>query len=73
MLLAPYRLDCHQGYVGRPLGQPADLRVWLLEQLTVWLLDLLAFVTAANLNAVKAKHDQSRGRLEQAEHIANSP
>ncbi|WP_260694182.1 hypothetical protein [Rhizobium leguminosarum] len=36
------------------------------------MLDLLAFVTAANLNAVKAKHDQSRARLEQAEHIASA-
>ena len=32
--------------------------------------DLLAFVTAANLNAVKAKHDHSRERLQQAEQIA---
>ncbi|WP_197731748.1 HAD family hydrolase [Rhizobium ruizarguesonis] len=53
-------------------GQPADLRAWLLEQPTARLLDLLAFVTAVNLNSVKAKHDQSRGRLEQAEHIATA-
>lgn len=53
-------------------GQPADLWAWLLEQPTARLLDLLAFVTAANLDAVKAKHDQSRGRLEQAEHIATA-
>ncbi|MGR8964224.1 hypothetical protein [Rhizobium leguminosarum] len=51
-------------------GQRADLWTWLLEQPTARLLDLLAFVTAANLNAVKAKHEQSRARLEQAEHIA---
>lgn len=53
-------------------GQPADLWEWLLEQPTARLLDLLAFVTAANLNAVKAKYDQSLGRLEQAEHIATA-
>ncbi|MGM4884783.1 hypothetical protein [Rhizobium sp. 62_C5_N11_2] len=53
-------------------GQPAELWAWLLEQPTTRLLDLLAFVTAANLNAVKVKHDQSRGRLEQVEQIANA-
>ncbi|WP_222320768.1 hypothetical protein [Rhizobium leguminosarum] len=53
-------------------GEPADLWAWLLEQPTARLLDLLAFVTAANLNAVKARHDQSRGRLEQAERIATA-
>ncbi|MGR9259171.1 hypothetical protein [Rhizobium leguminosarum] len=53
-------------------GQPADLWAWLLAQPAARLLDLLAVVTAANLNAVKAKHDQSRGRLKQAEHIASA-
>ncbi|MFF0952262.1 hypothetical protein ACFYE9_33005 [Rhizobium leguminosarum] len=51
-------------------GQPADLWAWLLEQPTDKLLELLAFVTAANLNGVKAKNDQSRSRLENAEQVA---
>ncbi|WP_349958076.1 ParB/RepB/Spo0J family partition protein [Rhizobium sp. ZPR3] len=51
-------------------GQPADLWAWLRGQPTDKLLDLLAFVTAANLNGVKAKHDQSRSRLENVEQIA---
>jgi len=51
-------------------GQPVDLWAWLLEQPTDKLLELLAFVTAANLNGVKAKHDQSRSRLANVEQIA---
>ncbi|WP_245512503.1 ParB/RepB/Spo0J family partition protein [Rhizobium leguminosarum] len=51
-------------------GQPADLWAWLLEQPTDRLLELLAFVTAANLNGVKAKNDQSRSRLENVEQVA---
>ncbi len=51
-------------------GQPADLWAWLLDQPTDKLLELLAFATAANLNGVKAKHDQSRSRLENVEQIA---
>lgn len=51
-------------------GNPGDLWEWLLEQPAERLTDLLAFVTAANLNAVKAKHDHSRERLQQAEQIA---
>ncbi len=51
-------------------GQPADLWAWLLDQPTDKLLELLAFVTAANLNGIKAKHDQSRSRLENVEQIA---
>lgn len=51
-------------------GQPADLWVWLLEQPTDKLLELLAFVTAANLNGVKAKHDHSKERLANADQIA---
>ncbi|WHO79665.1 hypothetical protein [Rhizobium leguminosarum] len=57
---------------GQLPGKPADQWAWLLEQPTARLHDLLAFVTAANLNAVKAKHDHSQGRLEQAEHIATA-
>ncbi|NSL25090.1 ParB/RepB/Spo0J family partition protein [Agrobacterium tumefaciens] len=53
-------------------GQPADLWAWLLDQSTDKLLELLAFVTAANLNAVDAKHDQSKQRLANAEQIAEA-
>lgn len=53
-------------------GQPADLWSWLLEQPTDTLLELLAFVTAANVNGVKAKNDQSKGRLANAEQIAEA-
>ncbi|MFS8050867.1 ParB/RepB/Spo0J family partition protein [Rhizobium sp. BR 314] len=53
-------------------GQPADLWVWLLDQSTDKLLELLAFVTAANLNGVKAKHDQSRSRLQNVEQVATA-
>ncbi|MCW1410741.1 MULTISPECIES: ParB/RepB/Spo0J family partition protein [Rhizobium] len=51
-------------------GQPADLWTWLLEQPTDKLLELLAYVTAANLNGVKIKNDQSRSRLDNAEQVA---
>jgi ParB family chromosome partitioning protein len=44
----------------------------LLEKPMARLTELLAFVAAASLNAVKAKHDQSRNRLEHAEHIATA-
>ncbi len=53
-------------------GQPADLWTWLLDQSTDTLLELLAFVTAANVNGVKAKNDQSRRRLANAEQIAEA-
>ncbi|WP_209020912.1 hypothetical protein [Shinella sumterensis] len=51
-------------------GQSADLWVWLLEQPMDRLLDLLAFVTADNLNGVKTKYDQSGSRLANIEQIA---
>ncbi len=44
----------------------------LLDQSTDKLLELLAFVTAANLNAVNAKHDHSKQRLANAEQIAEA-
>ncbi|MBB2905307.1 ParB family chromosome partitioning protein [Rhizobium sp. RAS22] len=53
-------------------GSPADLWAWLLDQSTDKLLELLAFVTAANLNAVEAKHDHSKQRLANAEQIAEA-
>ncbi|MGQ2963039.1 MAG: ParB/RepB/Spo0J family partition protein [Agrobacterium sp.] len=48
----------------------ADLWTWLLEQPMDRLVDLLAFVTAANLNGVRTKHDQSGSRLVNVEQIA---
>jgi ParB family chromosome partitioning protein len=53
-------------------GQPADLWAWLMEQPVDKLLELLAFVTAANLNAVKAKHDHAKARLDNADRIAEA-
>ncbi len=53
-------------------GQSADLWTWLLDQSTDKLLELLAFVTAANLNAVNAKHDHSKQRLANADQIAEA-
>lgn len=53
-------------------GQSADLWLWLQEQPMDRLVDLLAFVTAANLNGVKAKHDQSGSRLANADQIATA-
>ncbi|MFC3320299.1 hypothetical protein ACFOHY_26345 [Rhizobium rosettiformans] len=41
-------------------GDPGDLWEWLLEQPPHELLELLAVVTAANINAVEAKHDHDR-------------
>lgn len=51
-------------------GNPGDLWEWLLEQDQVELLELLAVVTAANINAVEAKHDHDRERLAHADQLA---
>jgi ParB family chromosome partitioning protein len=51
-------------------GNPGDLWEWLLEQPMDRLTDLLAVATAANLNAVNAKHDHSRDRLNHADDVA---
>ncbi|WP_142781101.1 ParB/RepB/Spo0J family partition protein [Agrobacterium sp. T29] len=53
-------------------GQSADLWAWLLEQPMERLVDLLAFVTAANLNAAETKHDHGGGRLADASRIAEA-
>ncbi|QCL82913.1 ParB/RepB/Spo0J family partition protein (plasmid) [Agrobacterium tumefaciens] len=53
-------------------GNPGDLWEWLLEQPTDRLTDFLAVVTAANLNAVNAKNDHSRDRLNHADEIATA-
>jgi ParB family chromosome partitioning protein len=51
-------------------GNPGDLWQWLLEQQLPDLLELLAVVTAANINAVEAKHDHDRERLAHADQLA---
>lgn len=51
-------------------GNPGDLWQWLLEQQLPDLLELLAVVTAANINAVEAKHDHDRERLAHAGQLA---
>jgi len=51
-------------------GDPGDLWEWLLEQPPHELLELLAVVTAANINAVEAKHDHDRERLAHADQLA---
>ncbi len=53
-------------------GQRDDLWTWLLDQPTDRLLELLAFVTAANLNGVKSKVDHSPERLANADRIAEA-
>ncbi|MUO87147.1 ParB/RepB/Spo0J family partition protein [Agrobacterium vitis] len=53
-------------------GNPGDLWEWLLEQPMDRLTDLLAVVAAANLNAVNAKHDHSRDRLNHAGDVATA-
>ncbi|TCQ16391.1 ParB/RepB/Spo0J family partition protein [Rhizobium sp. PP-CC-3G-465] len=53
-------------------GDSAALWAWLLEQGVDKLLELLAFVTAANLNAVKSKQDSSTARLAHADRIATA-
>lgn len=60
------------GWGYRLPGDPVDLWEWLIEQPTDVLTDLLAVVTAANLNAVSARHDASRSRIEQADQIAKT-
>ncbi len=51
-------------------GDPGDLWEWLLEKTPHELLELLAVVTAANINAVEAKHDHDRDRLAHADQLA---
>lgn len=51
-------------------GDPGDMWEWLLEQPQHELLEMLAVVTAANINAVEAKHDHDRDRLSHANQLA---
>lgn len=53
-------------------GSAADLWPWLLEQDMGRLLDLLALVTAANLDAVSTRQGNGRGRMVQAERLAEA-
>ncbi|PSM19842.1 ParB/RepB/Spo0J family partition protein [Nitratireductor sp. StC3] len=53
-------------------GDSADLWPWLLAQDMATLTDLLAVVTAANLNGVEARHDASPARLAQAAQVAEA-
>lgn len=52
--------------------EPDDLWAWLCGQEQTVLLELLAVVAAANLNAVRAKHDADPARLAQAEQVAGA-
>jgi len=60
----------HESWGYKLPGDPGDLWEWLLEQTEGELLDLLAVVTAANINAVEAKHDHDRERLAHADQMA---
>lgn len=53
-------------------GDPADLWDWLRAQPLDVLHDLLALVTAANLNAIKGPHDDGSKRLAQADALATA-
>ncbi|ESY35264.1 plasmid stabilization protein [Mesorhizobium sp. LNJC384A00] len=59
-----------EGWGHRLPGDPADLWPWLVTQPQDVLLDLLAVVTAANLNAVVARHDTGKQRVAQADVMA---
>ncbi|MGX9147219.1 ParB/RepB/Spo0J family partition protein [Mesorhizobium sp. 128a] len=59
-----------EGWAHRVPGDPADLWPWLMAQPQDLLLDLLAVVTAANLNAVVARHDTVKQRIAQADVMA---
>ncbi|TGP52498.1 ParB/RepB/Spo0J family partition protein [bacterium M00.F.Ca.ET.230.01.1.1] len=64
--------DIIEGWSHHIPGEPADLWPWLLKQELARLLDLLAVVTAANLNAVTARYNASRSRLAQADGIGEA-
>ena len=53
-------------------GSPDDLWDWLLAQPADTLSELLALVTAANLNAVKGAHDSNGKRVAQADRVAEA-
>ncbi|MER9020244.1 ParB/RepB/Spo0J family partition protein [Mesorhizobium sp. M0590] len=59
-----------EGWRHRLPGDPADLWPWLVTQPQDVLLDLLAVVTAANLNAVVARHETGKERIANADLMA---
>ncbi len=61
-----------EGWGHRIPGNPADLWPWLVAQPQDVQLDLLAVVTAANLNAVVARHENGRERIAQADLLAEA-
>lgn len=64
--------DIMEGWGHHIPGASADLWPWLLGQDIGKLVDLLAVVTAANLNAVSARYDSSKSRLGQAQQVAEA-
>lgn len=62
----------HETWGHKLPGDPGDLWEWMLEQTQEELLELLAVVTAANINAVEAKHDHDRDRLAHADQLATA-
>lgn len=59
-----------EGWSHRLPGNPADLWSWLVAQPQAVLLDLLALATAANLNAVVARHETGKERIAHADLMA---
>ncbi|MER9336774.1 ParB/RepB/Spo0J family partition protein [Mesorhizobium sp. M0293] len=59
-----------EGWGHRLPGDPADLWPWLVAQPQDVLLELLAVVTAANLNAVVARHEAGKQRVAHADVMA---
>jgi ParB family chromosome partitioning protein len=64
--------DVVEGWGHRLPEDPADLWLWLAAQSQDVLLDLLAVVTAANLNAVVARHDTGKQRVAHADVMAEA-
>lgn len=64
--------DIVESWAHRVPGSPADLWPWLASQPQDVLLDLLAVVTAANVNAVVARHETSRERIGNADLLASA-
>lgn len=61
-----------EGWGHRLPGDLADLWPWLVAQPQADLFDLLAVVTAANLNAVVARHETGKQRIDHADLIAEA-
>ncbi|MER9474379.1 ParB/RepB/Spo0J family partition protein [Mesorhizobium sp. M0520] len=61
-----------EGWGHRLPGDLADLWPWLMTQPQDGLLDLLAVVTSANLNAVVARHEPGKARIPNADLMAEA-